>query len=256
MYLVGDFYRAMDAFAPFSTAEKWDNVGLLIGSPAQAVAHALLALDLTSAVLEEARRLHANLVITHHPVIMDKLSAIAAESLVYRAIAGGIAVISAHTNLDLADGGVNDALAARLALHQIQPLHPASDRSVPSLGRIGSIAPLSAQALAAHVKETLGAAGLRFVDGGSAITRVAVCGGSCGNMLSAAGQAGADALVTGDVKHHQLLEGLERGITIIDAGHYATEQVILAPLCAYLLNTLPQAQISVCSSGTDGAQYL
>lgn len=119
MGTVGRIYEAIEAFAPFSNAEDWDNCGILVGSAAQTVTKALVALDLTDAVLEEAIDMGAQLVITHHPVIFHPMKALSAQSLPYRLAQHHMAVISAHTNLDVASGGVNTVLAERLGLGQL-----------------------------------------------------------------------------------------------------------------------------------------
>ena len=122
MTTVGEIYRLMDEIAPFAWAESWDNSGLLVGSAGCKVDTALLALDVTGPVIEQAVACGAQLIITHHPVIFHKLGKLSAESIVYRLAQHNLSVISAHTNLDVAPGGVNDQLAARLGLTDCRPL--------------------------------------------------------------------------------------------------------------------------------------
>ena len=111
-----DFYRCLDELAPFSTQLSWDNSGLLVGDFSQQVHTCVLALDVTEAVVRFAREHDAQLIVTHHPVIFGAIRNVTAESLVWRLARENISVISAHTNLDLAEGGVNDALSAALCV--------------------------------------------------------------------------------------------------------------------------------------------
>ncbi|MDR2908888.1 MAG: Nif3-like dinuclear metal center hexameric protein [Oscillospiraceae bacterium] len=257
-YKVKDFYDAINTLAPFSLALKWDNSGLLLGSGDMPVKRALAALDATRAVIEEAKALGAQLLITHHPVIFEPLRSIVASSPVWEAIRAGLAVISAHTCLDIARGGVNDALAKRLGLNNIEALSLGEADSCPEgMGRIGELPrALSPAELAGHVKESLCAAGLKYVPGAENISRVALCGGAGADYIGEAISAGAKALVTADCRHHQLLEAKGKGFTLIDAGHYATEAVVLPFFAAALRNILPGAEIIQAKSCADPASYL
>jgi len=242
---VGDIYRCIDSFAPFASAESWDNVGLLLGDSAAVVTGIVTALDLTADVLNEAAGLGANLVVTHHPVIFDPLKRLESQSVVYRAARLGVHVISAHTSLDLAPEGVNQALAEALQLRDPAPL------CEDGLGRIGLLPlPMGARALAEFVKRRLNCKGLRFYAAPGQIDCVAVCGGAGGSLLAEAQSQGAQALVTADVKHSAFLDAKNRGITLVDGGHFATENVIIAPLTARLKQHFPQlpVQASECSA--------
>lgn len=253
MATVGTYYDAIDSFAPFATAETWDNVGLLIGSRQMDVSRVLLALDVTGSVLEEAVALGANLIITHHPVIFTSISRLDGESLVYRAAAAGISVISAHTNLDIAKDGVNDALAQRLGLTGIRPLRAQGE---PSLGRLGELPhPMGPHALAALVKERLDAPGVRYTCGDSAILTVVVCGGSGAELLGDARELGAQALVTGEAAHHWFLAAGEMGMTLVDGGHFATENPVLESLQQRLSALISDAPITVSKRCTSGVRY-
>ncbi|MBQ4100096.1 MAG: Nif3-like dinuclear metal center hexameric protein, partial [Oscillospiraceae bacterium] len=161
---VKNVFDYIDALAPFKTAEDWDNSGLLIGSPTAKVEKALIALEITNEVIDEAIELRADLIITHHPVIFKPIKNIDESDLIYRLIANNIAVISAHTNLDVAKSGVNFTLADVLELSGIGTFEPVGDNL--SLGRIGTLkrdyTPLE---FARHVKTNLKCLGLRYVDG-------------------------------------------------------------------------------------------
>ena len=225
----------LDSKAPFSLAEEWDNVGLLIGNPDKPISHVLVTLDATPDAVEAAKAVGAELIVTHHPVIFEPIKSLDANSVPYALAAAGIDVISAHTNLDKAVDGVNDILAARLGLTD---LRVAED----GFCRIGTLAePTDATEFAKTVAQTLDTA-VR-TNGGGVIRTVAVCGGSGGDFITPlAGEV--DAFVTGEVRHHQWLEANALGVTVIEAGHYATEVLIVDTLCGWLQDICPELRIT------------
>jgi dinuclear metal center YbgI/SA1388 family protein len=165
----------------------------------------------------------------------------------------GIAAICAHTNLDAAQGGVNCRLAQRLELTDIDHLHPDGvdeQGRTYGIGRVGTPheAGLSAEDYARFVKEKLGTTSVRFVDCGKPVTKVAVGGGSCADMMVDALAKGCDTFVTADVKYNLYLEAKQLGINLMDAGHYATENVVCAPMVEYLKEQFPDVEVvlSVC----------
>lgn len=238
MITVGNIYEALDDWAPFSTQEDFDNSGLLIGSSEQPVEFCLLALDLTPEVCREAARREAQLVITHHPVIFDPLRRIESGSVVHRLIRAGIAVISAHTNLDKAPGGVSDTLADTLGLRNAEDV--AGGDGCVKIGELPGIE--SGEMLARRVKERLGLPLLRLYDTGRPVSRIALCSGSGGSFLPEVQKAGADAYITGDIKQNQVVEAACAGITLIDAGHYETESIILDPVRQFLEERFPAVE--------------
>ncbi len=346
---VAQVMEIIEALAPRSLAEEWDNPGLQVGDPAAEATSVLVALDLTDAVLEEAAAVGAKLVVCHHPAILKPLPGIRLDLPVgrrlARALAAGIAVYAAHTNLDAAPGGLNDILARKLGLEDLRILRPTREEKLfklvvfvprghedavrdalagagagwignyshctfqaagtgtfkpgegthPFLGRQGEVEradeyrletivpepllraslramikahpyeevaydvyPLANQGresglgrvgrlkeavslagLAARVKERLGLAAVRAVGEPSRVVhQAAVCGGSGGSLVGVAAFAGADVLITGDVRYHDALEALERGLGVIDAGHFGTEAAALDELCGYLNDRL------------------
>jgi dinuclear metal center YbgI/SA1388 family protein len=252
-YTVGDFFDAIDSIASFSTADSSDNAGLLVGSRQLEVTGALVALDATADVLKEAQELGANLIITHHPFIFSGVKQVGAESLLYKLIAAGVSVISAHTNLDAANGGVNDVLCGLLKLKDIRPLESAA---YPGLARIGELPePKSARERAALVRSVIGVPVVKYTECTLPIQTVAVCGGSGGDLMPEAVAAGAGALVTADVKHHQLIEARDTGFALMDAGHYATEVTVVRPLAKRLAAMLPGVSIASSKAQRDPAEY-
>lgn len=240
MSTVTHIYDAIDRLAPFWLTMDFDNTGILVGDRNREVSCALLALDCTPAVVEQARQLGAQLIITHHPVIFHPLKRVNEDAVVYLLIRSDIAVISAHTNLDIAQGGVNDALVNAIGLRDCRGLELLNEQTGAWLGRIGTLPePLSPEAFAAHVKSCLNAASVKFAAAPRAIHTVALCSGSGADCLDAAISAGADALLTSEVKQHEYLAAAAAGISIFDAGHFDTEDIVIEPLRDYLAKEIP-----------------
>lgn len=235
MSTVTHIYDAIDRLAPFWLTMDFDNTGILVGDRNREVSCALLALDCTPAVIEQAKQLGAQLIVTHHPVIFHPLKRVNEDAVVYQLTRSDIAVISAHTNLDIAQGGVNDALASAIGLRDCRGLELLNEQTGAWLGRIGTLPePLSPEAFAAHVKSCLNAASVKFAAAPRAIHTVALCSGSGADCLDAAISAGADALLTSEVKQHEYLAAAAAGISIFDAGHFDTEDIVIEPLRDYL----------------------
>lgn len=223
---VNDIYLFLNELCPFDTASDFDNAGLLIGDKNATVTKAVIALDCTESAINKAIDTGAQLIITHHPVIFGGIKNVLSDSIVYRLIKNGISVISAHTNLDIADGGVNDCLAKALGLTEIQKI-VCDDGFSFRIGALGR--EYSPADFAKYAGEKLNFSP-RFTVGKKAVGRVAVCGGSGGDMLANAVSAGADAYLTADVKHNVFIEAANIGITLIDCGHFSTEDVVIEPL--------------------------
>ncbi len=250
--LVNDVFSFLDELAPFSYAMDFDNSGLLVGDPAQPVKKILVALDCTASVVHLAKESGAQLIVTHHPVIFSPIHSVTAESIVHQLVSSGISVICAHTNLDLAQGGVNDQLAQRLGLKCVEGLTPipctGRDKNTVTeyLGRVSFLPePMEPKDFACFVKDRLGA-NVRFTVGNRPVHRVAVCGGAGADCLDDAIRIGADALVTSEVKHHIFLFAARQGITLVDAGHFHTEDVIVEPLAERLRVRFPEAEVLTC----------
>lgn len=230
---VNHVFEALNTLAPFHTQMGFDNAGILIGSACQKVTKVGVALDVTLDVLNQAIEQGVDCVVSHHPIIFSGLKAIPTESVVYRAIQHSIAVISAHTNLDAAQGGVNDCLAQQLGLCDIEPIG-LPDEPTPAMGRVGMLSgPMTADDFAKLVGEQLNTRA-KYVSASRMIQKIVVCGGAGADFLEPAMLAKADALVTAEVKHHQFLMAAEADFMLVDAGHFETEQVVLRPLCDYL----------------------
>ena len=252
MATVKEIYGELDRWAPFAIQMEFDNAGFLVGRGERTVRRVLVSLDITREVADEAVEWGAELIISHHPVIFHPVKSITDQEptgrILLRLAEGGVAAICAHTNLDAAQGGVNDCLARALGLTGTGQLHQdgtLADGSPYGIGRVGTAhaAGLTAGAYAAFVKERLSAASVRYVDGGRPVSRVAVGGGSCGSMLDDAWAAGCDTFVTADVKYDVFLRARELGLNLMDAGHYATEQVVCPPLARFLQVRFPTLEV-------------
>ncbi len=235
---VQDLYDFLNTLAPFSAQLPWDNSGFLIGDPAKEVRTCVLAMDVTSDVIHYAESVGAQLIITHHPVIFAPIKRVTADSNVYKLIRADVSVISAHTNLDLAEGGVNDTLAEALGLTNIRPFE-----NEDNIGRIGDLPETMNPAdFAVYVKEKLGiTADVAYV-GENPVKTVALIGGAGSDYIADAVKAGADAYVTGEVKHHEWMAAQEMNITVVSAGHHATEDVVFAPLIAKFAEKFPETK--------------
>jgi dinuclear metal center YbgI/SA1388 family protein len=242
---VKDILESLNEEAPFSLAESWDNVGLLVGNPEQQVTTVLAGLDPTNKLLDEAIRIGANTIITHHPVIFKPLSVInTAEPggrLLEKALANRIAIIGCHTNFDSASEGVSDYLAHRLGLENLSPLVPSSNdnSTTTGLGRIGVYpTPLASTDFLARVLDVLN---LPCVQTAGTlpheVTTVAVCGGSGSDLASIAFKKEADVYLSAEIKHSTAIWAVENDFCIIDGTHYATEK----PAVTLLVKKLREA---------------
>lgn len=358
---------AMEELAPRCLAEQWDNPGLLLGSPAQEVRKIMVCLDVDQRSAQRAAELGCQMMIAHHPVIFHPIKKLSQDMpqgrLLSQLLCAGMAVYAAHTNLDIAEGGVNDVLADLLDLQELSPLaesgreelvklavyvpeaqadqvraamvqagaghigkyadctfnirgqgtflplagtrpfigrqgevshvkevrietvlpvrlqkkvvramlrahpyeeaaydlYPLLNKGKPyGLGRIGSLPEsLSRQEFVDKLKQALHTSLIRMVVGRKdKIRKVAVCSGSGAEFLQTAAFAGADAYVTGDVKYHEALQAQALGLNIIDAGHFATEQPVVAALAAKLQAMLPKVEFCPDEGAKDVFEFV
>lgn len=242
MPTVRQIESALYTLAPRELAMSWDNVGLLVGNPDREVRKVLFSLDITQAVAEEAVDCGADLIIAHHPVMNCKwqpVQTVREDSrqgkLLRTLIRNDISAICMHTNLDIADGGVNDVLAKTLRLIDVQVL---DEEHLLRIGSLENGMPL--KAFAAEVTRLLNCRGLRYADGGRPVVRVAVGGGSCGDSWREVLAAGCDTFVTSDVKYHDFLDAAMEGLNVIDAGHFETEDPVCETVIQYLKGIFPE----------------
>lgn len=243
-----EIYNILGDFAPLHLAESWDNPGLQVGSFSLDVEKIFVSLDPTPASVKEAVLRKAQLLLTHHPLIFRSLSQIDHEiypgTAIQEAIKADIAIITAHTNLDAAKGGLNDLLARILDLRGVKVLKNGEENgeAFVGIGRIGFLNNTSLlRDVITTVKGSFKTKSVRVVGQDSMrIKCVAIVGGSGGDFISLAAQKGADVLITGDVSHHQALTAENLAIGLIDAGHFSTEKVAMSLFANQLRDILVQ----------------
>ncbi|PWM41803.1 MAG: Nif3-like dinuclear metal center hexameric protein [Clostridiales bacterium] len=240
MTTVQDIFQFLDEYCPFSLAESWDNPGLNAGWRGQEVHAALLAMDITPEAVLTAHERGCELIITHHPLVLDTLRQWNDETdrgrNLLRLAQNGISHIACHTNLDAAEGGVNAELAKRCGLENTVLFG--------GFGRIGE-RETTAGALIRQLKESLPAETCIGVLCHEHIKKIAVVGGSGASLLELAAAEGCDTFVTGESKHHHALIARELGINLLMFGHYETEYIALAPLEQALRARFPALSFSV-----------
>lgn len=245
---VGDVVAALDARYPPGWAEQWDRVGHVLGAVDTEVNHILCVVDCVPETVDEALALGADLIVAHHPLLLKGVSSVAPTTvkgrLVHQLIKADVALYVAHTNADVANPGVSDALAARLGLGELRPLHPPAPDSPAAgggrgIGRIGVLPrPLTLTELVALAARTLPptAAGVRAAGDPDRLVRtVAVSGGAGDSFLAAATAAGVDAYLCADLRHHPASEHLAAGgPALLDVAHWASERPWLDDVASWL----------------------
>lgn len=254
MTTVGEIYKVIDEIAPFSSALEFDNPGLLVGSAEQTVSTVLLALDITTEAVEEAAEVGAQLIVSHHPVIFHPLRSLSAESAPYQLARRGIAAICVHTNLDMAaEWGVNAALAEALQLSGLSALTKFGEFSETLIGTAQERTPVE---FAQFVKRQLDRPAVEYCAGSTPVRRVALCSGAGGEFVADAIRAGADAFVTGEIKHHEWLMARESGLTVVCAGHFGTENIVLDRLQKLLQMRFPELTLKKSQRCSDPVCWL
>ncbi|MDR0940601.1 MAG: Nif3-like dinuclear metal center hexameric protein [Bacteroidales bacterium] len=227
--ILHEIITAIEEFAPLSYQESYDNAGLILGNPQQEITAALLTIDVTPAVINEAIAIGANCIISHHPLIFSGLKHLRGETdverCVIKAIQHNIAIYAAHTNLDVVFCGVNHKIAQKLNLQHLQILQPTENNPNVGSGMIGNLAkPVPVLDFLEQVKQIFGCKVVKTSAlCKSTISRIALCGGSGSFLIQQAKQQHADIFLTADIKYHDFFNA-ENQIIIADLGHYETEQ--------------------------------
>lgn len=221
---VKDIYNYIDTIAPFAAQCEWDNSGMIVGESCKTVKKIAVALDITPEAVKAAAEMNADLIVSHHPVIFRAVKSFTDNDPAFLLAKNGIAAICAHTSLDIAQGGVNDALAAALGFENAEPLTESGEAS---MVRVAATKEISAVTLAKLCAEKLNT-GVRLADGGKPIEKIAFCGGAGADFIGEVCGADCDAYITGDVSHHEFLEAGAMGLTLIAAGHFETENPVVA----------------------------
>ncbi len=241
---IKDIVNLMDMWAPFETAEDFDNVGLLVGDKSEDVRGIVIALDVSDDVIDEAVAKGANVIITHHPTIfyaMKNLTPHTAQgSMVTKLIKNEIALISSHTNLDMAKGGVTETLAHALKLKNLK------ETEVSEFMRVGELCcKMTPQEFAEHAAYMLGSE--KIVVAGptpKAIKTVCVMSGAGGSYLDEAKKVGADIFLTGEMRHEHAIAANNMGIYSMAVGHYESEAVVLPKIMECLQKGTDDVQLS------------
>lgn len=252
MIKVKNIYEFIDSFAPFDSAEDWDNVGILVGDKNAEVTKALLALDITNDVVEEAHDKGAQAIISHHPIIFGGIKHVLSDSAVYRAAKYDISCICAHTNLDRSTVfGVNTELAKACGLTNVKFCE---ESEIMFAGELECS--VRADEFAKMIKSNLGMSGLVFTNCGKQIKKAAVSSGAGGSEIFSAVRLGADAFITGEIKHHELVFANEAGISVYVLGHYQSENVVIKPLCEKLAAEFPDTEFVVSETFSDNISFI
>lgn len=249
--------------APEYLVVDGDNTGFLIGDENSEVDNVMVTLDINEEVIKEAAENKVGLIITHHPVIYNKLASITESDFmgrkIIKLIKNNITVYSAHSSLDVAENGINDYLAEIFELQQVSvmektyemPSYEVYPLNIPAkvfgFGRIGILKnPVSLGELCNIVKEKLNLHSVNtvgYMD--KIINKLGICSGSGGDLIPAAYKAGCDALLTGDIKYHDACDARDMGMAIIDAGHFGTENIYMDKLCHYINNEINKDKYKV-----------
>ena len=261
MPTVADILAFVETLAPRYMKEDWDNVGLNCGHMDRPVKKILVALDPFTQVCQEAKEVGADLLVTHHALLWKPGFITDADTQGRNTlflIENGIAHINAHTNLDCAPGGVNDELARKLSLVNVRVIRPQGvDESGAEWGllRMGDVPEQPLDAFLNRVKTLLGNEGLRYVDVGKSVRKVAVGGGSCAGGMREVVAAGCDTFVTADIKYNQFWDARDLGLNLIDAGHFHTENPVVAVLAKKIAAAFPEVEVKISENHCDCMKF-
>lgn len=238
---VGQIVELLNTIAPLELAEEWDNVGLLVGDRKAPVERVLCALDFSESVLDEAISVGAQMIVTHHPILFRARRNVTTDDpegrMLYRLVRSGIALAAMHTNFDNMHPGVNDALAEKLGLKNVE----AGENGM----CLGEVAETSFAEFRKYVQVCLGGPIRAYGVADKRIRRVAVLGGSGGDFAPLAAAAGADVYVTGEISYHKGLNAVDDGLYILEAGHAATEKPAISKLSDALQTAANDVQYKV-----------
>ena len=247
----------LNEWAPEADAQEWDNVGLLIGSEEDELTGILVALDVTEAIANEAKESGSNLIITHHPIIFSPLYTLKRNeypaSVIVQLIKNDLSLYTMHTNLDIAESGVNETLADKLKLKGIKPF---DDSEIGALGRIGELqSEVRMGDFLKELKSVLEVESLTYKgDTSKLIKRVALCSGAGGSFIETAIRMNADVYVSSDFKHSNWLEAGER-IALVNAGHFESEEVVLDSIIDKLERKMDEVDISIRKANSESKPY-
>ena len=252
MTKINDIINYFETFAPICSAMDFDNVGLLVGDKSKEISKVLVTLDITSDVVLEAENLGCELIISHHPVIFSPIKNLSCDSVPYLLASKGISALCMHTNLDLSDiFGVNLCLAEAIGVKNTVKSEIGECLFVGELEIEADI-----RSFAENVKKSLNCNGVRYTYVRKNVKRVAVSSGSGGSEIFCAAQIGADVLVTGEIKHHEINAANELGLDIVDAGHFKSEDVVISPLVKRLSDEFSDIVFTKSTTYSDNIKFV
>lgn len=254
---IREIIDALERFAPLPLQDDYDNSGLQVGTTETEVSGALLCLDVTRQVVDEAARMGCNLIVSHHPLLfrpLRKLTDDSTGSIVMDAVRAGITVYASHTNLDNVSRGVNMRIARIIGLKEVRPLdvHPDGNGA----GMIGEFeSPVDEDELLKMLRENFRTGCIRHnARLGRPIRRMAVCGGSGAFLTDKAVEQGADAFMTGEIGYHRFF-GYDGVIKLIETGHFESEQFTVELLRDVLRESFPSLKIVMTELKTNPVNY-
>ena len=245
---VKELYAVFSEKIPAELSEEWDNDGLMCSADTSAeVRRVLCVLDVTEEIVDYAIEQCFDLIISHHPLIFRPITSVTEDNptarKVIKLVESGVSVFSFHTRADKVSGGVNDSLCDLLGMYNTYPFGDGL------LGRIGDLdEEMSLEDFAYKIKETIGADAVRYADGYNTVRRVAVVGGDGKSYISAAIKEGADTFISGRIGYNVMEEASERGINLIEAGHYFTEQPVTEFFRSIVIGADSDIDVEIASS--------
>ncbi len=252
MQKISNILNFFESIAPCESAMDFDNVGLLTGDKSICVTRVLCALDITNEVVLEAKNSGCELIISHHPVIFAPLKTLKADTPPYLLVQNNIAALCMHTNLDISESfGVNTCLANAIG---VKNLRLCEKGECLFMGELET--KISVSTFAENVKSALGCKGLRYTDVKAIVKNVAVSSGAGGSNAVYAAELGADVLVTGEIKHHEINDANACGIDIIDTGHFKSEDIVILPLIKKLSAKFPDITFTKSKAYDDFVKYI
>lgn len=258
MKRVKDIIEIMEEFAPVNLKEDFDNVGLMVGDREKEVKKVLLSLDCTLEVIEEAKEKAVDLIITHHPLLFKKPSTITTDTLVGKKIIelikNDINLYSSHTNLDSANGGLNETIINILGYEskELIELNKNARNSNEGLGRFIRLdEEIDLEDLIRKVKEKLNINALKVVKASEKVKNIAVINGSGSSFFDMAYKKGADCIITGDTTYHFASDYKEMGVSIIDTGHFLSEWIVFLEVINKLQDKLKDVEIIISKNSND-----
>jgi len=246
---VGDIYNYLDTIAPFETADKSDNSGLLVGDMNAKVKKILVCLDVTHDVINEAVGLNIDLIISHHPLMYKPVKRVMTADPVHALIRGNLNFVAMHYNMDVAVGGTTDIMLRLLGF-------PQSGEVIDYFGKIVTLdSAITARELAEKCKAAFGCTVVRFTDGGKPVRRLGICSGGGDFLVEKVCEMGCDAYICGDVKWSNMVFASNYGLTLVDAGHFHTEDVFCADLVSRLREKFTRVWVEKAINSIDVCEY-